>query len=156
MYTLLIILIMLVFPALSAGLEIFLASENPMSPWWIMGKWFVFWGVGIRLFLAGLKQIFTPSYTAQKILAIEDPKAQLLVQELGFSNVSVGVLGLAALFAPCWVIPAAVTGSLYYLLAGLRHIPEKKNTKEMVAMLSDFFIVIVLVVFCAGELLSRN
>lgn len=34
----------------------------------LIGKWFVFWTVGVRLFTAGLRQIWRPQFTAQKIL----------------------------------------------------------------------------------------
>ena len=32
----------------------------------LVGKWFVFWTVGIQLFLAGLRQIVQPRYTAEQ------------------------------------------------------------------------------------------
>jgi hypothetical protein len=33
----------------------------------LVGHWFVFWGVGIRLGLAGLRQFLQPSFTARDI-----------------------------------------------------------------------------------------
>src|SRR5580704_612700 len=54
------------------------------------GKWFVFWGVGIRLFLAGISQVGRPSFTASNIFRIKDISAEKIVSELGYANVSMG------------------------------------------------------------------
>jgi hypothetical protein len=59
MYLGAIILLMLVLPLISV------AAEAPMLPdagalMGLIGKWFTFWGVGVRLFLAGLMQVFRP------------------------------------------------------------------------------------------------
>ncbi|MEX1060621.1 MAG: hypothetical protein WED13_06330, partial [Methyloceanibacter sp.] len=61
MYIAAIILLMLVLPLLSV------AAEVPMLPdatalMGLIGKWFTFWGVGVRLFFAGLSQVFRPQF----------------------------------------------------------------------------------------------
>lgn len=40
---------------------------------WIQltGEWFVFWPVGVRVLLAGLRQYFQPQFTSLDILKIE-------------------------------------------------------------------------------------
>ena len=47
------------------------ASELPL----IVSKWFVFWGVGVRLFLTGARQIFQPDFTATKIFELASSPA---------------------------------------------------------------------------------
>jgi hypothetical protein len=114
----------------------------------LIGEWFVFWAVGVRLFLAGVRQVLQPSFTAMEIFEIQEPKALAIVRELGFANLSMGFLGLCSLWHKDWLTPAAIVGGLYYALAGLGHIPrQRKNAKEYTAMISDGFAFLVLLTF---------
>src|SRR4029077_11986599 len=83
----------------------------------LVGKWFVFWAVGVRLFMAGVRQVAQPQFTAESIFEIKDRAALGIVRELGFANLSSGTLGLASLAVPAWVAPAAIVGGLFYGLA---------------------------------------
>ena len=83
----------------------------------LVGKWFVFWAVGVRLFIAGVRQVAQPQFTAESIFEIKDRAAFAIVRELGFANLSTGTLGLANLAVPAWVVPAAIVGGLFYGLA---------------------------------------
>jgi hypothetical protein len=66
---------------------------------------------------------------------------------VGFGNVSMGVLGICSVVRADWIVPAAIVGGLYYGLAGIGHISHRnKNAKEYVAMISDGFIFLVLLV----------
>ncbi|MOA50332.1 hypothetical protein D3C78_1733370 [compost metagenome] len=67
----------------------------------LVAKWFVFWSVGWRLLLAGFKQIVQPRYTANVILGLKTDEALILVRELGFANVAMGVLGVLSLWQLC-------------------------------------------------------
>ena len=40
----------------------------------LVGKWFVFWAVGVRLFIAGVRQA-QPQFTAKSIFEIKDRAA---------------------------------------------------------------------------------
>jgi len=151
MYLIMIILLMFVFPVISILVEFFVL-RNPAGTILLVGKWFVFWGVGVRLFLAGLRQSLTPSFTAEKIFGITDKKSLILVQELGFANLAIGILGICSLFSPSWLTPAAVCGALFYGLAGIRHITSKKNGLEQIAMISDLFLFVVLLVYVAAAI----
>lgn len=61
----------------------------------VFGKWFVFWGVGARLFLAGLRQMIQPEYTAKTLLGIHDPESLIVVRELGFATLISVASGLS-------------------------------------------------------------
>lgn len=80
MYTVVVFAIMLVFPILSILIEQALSQHGYMEAV-IVGKWFVFWLVGVRLLLAGIRQILQPNYTAEKLLGIKDPASHLVVRE---------------------------------------------------------------------------
>ena len=148
MYYIIIAALMLGLPVLSIVSDAGAATAVALMP--LVGKWFVFWAVGVRLSLAGLRQIVQPRYTAKQILGIEGDDVLLVVRELGFANLSIGVLGLASLMAAAWVVPAALAGGLFYGLAGVNHARQPhRNRLENVAMVSDLFAATVLLGFCA-------
>jgi uncharacterized protein DUF6790 len=153
MYLISIILLMFVLPLLSV------AAEAPMLPdaaalMALVGKWFTFWAVGVRLFLAGMTQVFRPQFTAESIFDLKDPGALGIVREVGFANLAMGTLGLLSLANASWVLPAAIVGGFYYGLAGLGHIVRKnRNFKEQTALVADLLIFLLLAAFVASRIL---
>jgi hypothetical protein len=106
-------------------------------------------GRGIRLLLAGLRQIIQPRYTAETILRIKDAGATLVVRELGFANTAIGSIGLGSIVFPAWVFPTGIVGTIFYGLAGINHATHKdRNTLENLAMTLDLFVAVVLLAFC--------
>ena len=152
MYVPLVIALMLVLPLLSIVAQLMLADHSALaaaSNLAIVAKWYVFWAVGVRLSLAGLRQIFQPRYTAETILGLKGAESLFFVRELGFANVSMGSIGLASLFAPSWVPAAALVGALYYGLAGINHCFHRaRNKLQNVALVSDLFAALVLATCC--------
>jgi hypothetical protein len=115
----------------------------------IIAKWYVFWAVGVRLILAGLRQMIQPRYTAVTILGIKSEDSLLVVRELGIANTAIGSVGLVTLFAPSWLLAAALAGAIFYGLAGINHLlHQKRNKLQNVAMVSDLFASVVLAVCC--------
>ena len=145
MYVAILVLTMFVLPALSIGLALALGSE---AGWAILlGQWFVFWAVGVRLMLAGLRQWLQPEFTAREIFRFTGAEAQQVIQELGFANISMATLGLIAVAAPGFVLPATVAAGLFYGAAGIRHIATPDKTrKETIAMATDLWAAAVLAV----------
>ena len=144
MYLATIILLMGVLPAVSILIE-FVILHSSADLLFLIGKWFAFWSVGIRLILAGIRQIANPTFTADTIFGVKDKRALTIVQELGFGNLSIGVLGALSLIHWEWVVPAAIAGGLFYGLAGIKHVLKgDRNTTETIAMVSDLFIFLVL------------
>lgn len=152
MYTLMIVLLMFVFPIASILAEVFLfRSASAIMP--LIGKWFVFWPVGVRLFTAGLSQVLRPQFTTEKILRIKDSNQFIIVQELGFANLSMGILGISTTWNGNWTLPAAIVGCLFIGLAGIRHIFSKgKSFLETGAMLSNLIVFVILLVYVAWAL----
>ena len=144
-----------VLPVLSVIIEL-LVSGGSADPMMLIGKWFTFWAGGVRLFVAGLSQVFRPDFTAKNILGgTSNSGANLVVQELGFANLSIGLIGLLSLLLPGWILPAALAGGLFYALAGARHIAKPhKNSKELIATVTDFFVAAALLAFVVYALLS--
>jgi hypothetical protein len=152
MYVPMVIALMLLLPLISIVAQLMLADHSALaaaSNLAIVAKWYVFWAVGVRLSLAGLRQIFQPRYTAETLLGLKGAESLFFVRELGFANVSMGSIGLVSLFAPSWVMPAALVGALYYGLAGINHCFHRaRNRLENVALVSDLFAALVLAICC--------
>lgn len=151
MYLASIVLLMVVLPLGSLAAE-WLLHGGALAA--LALKWFVFWGAGARLFAAGLKQVKDPLFTSQTLLGVPDPKAAVLVRELGFGNLSIGLLGLLSLPFPSFLVPAAVTASVFLALAGVQHAWRGGgNAKEQIAMISDLGMAAVLGLLVAAILL---
>ena len=128
MYVATVLLLLLIFPLASVVIEAVRAGHT-IADMLLIGKWYVFWAVGVRLFAAGLRQAIQPAFTAVEIFEIKDPKALAIVREVGFGNLSIGLLGLLSLWHKDWRIPAGIAGGLYYGIAGLiaRYASAKKR-----------------------------
>ena len=152
MFVVLIILVMFVLPAAYVLNDIIiLKADNELM--FLIGKWFVFWGVGIRLFTAGIRQVFQPQFTARDILGIADNKSYVVIRELGFANISIGLLGILSLLNSVWILPSAIVGGSFYALATLQHfLRKRKKITEKVVTISDLFMFLVLFGYIGSEL----
>lgn len=147
MYLVVVILLMGILPVVSILIE-YSGLAASADLWSLVGKWFVFWSVGVRLALAGIRQVVQPAFTAEEIFGIGDKAAHIVVQELGFANLAMGVLAIVTLAAPQWVAAAALAGAIFYGLAGARHVLKGgQNRNEMIAAVSDIFIFAVLAAY---------
>jgi hypothetical protein len=141
---------MLILPLIAIAYEMQLGHANLVV---LAGKWFVFWGVGVRLLLAGLRQQFRPELTSRGILGIDDPKANILARELGGANIAAGTIGLLSLAFPSFVLPIAIWGAIFYAFAAVEHVKEEHRTSDStIALVSDLFMAIVLGAFAAISL----
>lgn len=147
MYIVSLVVVLIILPILSIAIHV--VSGQGVLDMAVIGKWFVFWAVGVRLFTAGFSQMFRPKYTAENILGITDPKSFLVVRELGFANLAIGIVGMGSILESAWIVPAAISGTLFYSLAGVNHVLTKdRNKLENMAMITDLFVAGVLFAFC--------
>lgn len=141
MYLLTILLLMGVLPAGSIAAE-HLGHPGPLTP--LVGKWFVFWGAGVRLTLAGVRQIFQPRFTAEKIFQTKSEIVLPIVSELGVANLSHGIVGLAVLFRTDFILPVALMAAIFYGIAGIRHTSDRPRSRNQnIAMVSDLLISLI-------------
>lgn len=146
MYFVTVLLTTVVFPIASIATELLFRPEAGLIA--SAGKWFVFWGIGIRLLLAGISQALRPSFTATNIFRIKDALAEKIVSELGYANVSMGLAGMLSLLWPAWIAPAGLTGGLFLGLAGIKHaMNAERSTKENVAMATDLLVACIVAVY---------
>jgi hypothetical protein len=143
MYLIVVAAFMLVLPVGSILINGHVNNAAPTVM--LVAKWFGFWSVGARLFLAGLRQVIQPRYTASVILQLKHDESLILVRELGFANLAIGLAGLGTLLYPAWIPAAVLAGAVFYLLAGFSHLTQAHRHKlENIALISDLFVGIVL------------
>lgn len=153
MYTGFILATMLVLPTLAVLLD----TRRTEEPWFErIGKWFIFFGVGVRLLVAGLSQMLHPGFTAA-LLGL-DGNAHIIVQELGFANLLLASVALVSLGRPCYRVLGS-GGALYMGFAGslhLRRFGEDSTFDEAVALGSDWWIFLVVLVYLVRRGLARR
>lgn len=113
----------LIIPA--TGLAVEHSVSGTALSFGFFSKWFVFSAVGLRLFMAGIRQITKPAFTARQIFRIGSPDSLPIVIELGFADLCFGLVGLMSIFKPEWRRVSAFASGLYYGLAGLLHLLKK-------------------------------
>jgi len=142
-YGILVIAQTVALPIISGIVELAVVGGDPVL---VFGKWWVFWGVGTRLLVAGIAQASGKGPTTA-ILGTTTPSVEALqlVRELGMANVGMGFAGLFALI-PGWAVPAGLAGGVFLLVAGLMHVPKKgKNAKEKLATWTDLVVGVAVV-----------
>jgi hypothetical protein len=143
-YVPMVVALMFALPIGASVLELLLTSHGTLNLG-VFLRWFVFFPVGVRLTLAGVRQILQPRYTTETVLGIKAPEAQLVVRELGFANCGIGSIGLVSLAYAEWVYPAGLAGAVLYGLAGFNHLLHKgRGRNQSVAMVSDLLVAIIL------------
>ncbi len=139
LYLMNVLVVMLILPVLSITVECL--THSSIFGWALIGKWFVFWGIGVRLFTAGIRQVAKPAFTAQEIFHISNEESFVIVKELGYANICLGLMGILSIFSIFWCPLAAIGGGLYFGLAGLQHIIKKPvSANETIALVSDVLI----------------
>jgi hypothetical protein len=150
-YFILVIAQTIVFPIVSGIIELAVIGGDPIQ---VFGKWWVFWGVGTRLLVAGIVQVSGGGPTSA-ILGSAAPSVQekQLARELGMANLCLGLAGLLAL-VPGWALPAGFAGGIYLLIAGILHLPKRgKNAQESLATWTDLIVGVAVIVLAVDVLI---
>ena len=85
-----------VFPVLSFCIER-LINGSPLNIPGI-GKWFIFYAAGWRLFIAGIRQAINPAFTAKEIFHFTGVESFPVIKELGFANICLGLTGIFIIY----------------------------------------------------------
>ena len=125
----------------------YFATDTALS-FELFSKWFIFSAVGLRLFLAGIKQVKNPEFTAKQIFHIDSPESFPILRELGFANICFGLVGIVSLFRPEWRIVSAFASGLYYGIAGVQHgLQKNSGINEKFALWTDIIIFVLLLTY---------
>lgn len=95
----------------------------------LVGKWFVFWTVGIRLLIGGVVQILAALRQGNTILLRSNAGSDTR-KIVGIVKMALAVLGFLCIINDKWSLLAAVTAGFYIGLAGFQHDFKKPVTKE--------------------------
>ncbi len=146
LYLVSVLLFMLILPI---GCIVTEHIHSPdLSVWFLVGRWFIFWAIGVQLFIAGIKQSVNPAFTAKQIFRLDSTDSFIIIRELGFANISIGFAGILTVIEPAWCPPVAIAGGLYFGFAGLLHVFKKPDSfNELVAMVSDIWIFSLMLVY---------
>jgi hypothetical protein len=136
----------LLLPASSALAEHIV--DNARINWNLPAKWLIFWGVGIRLFTAGLKQASTPEHMAIQILKLRTRESFVVIRELGFAKIALGIMGILSVLNDNWRMLAAIASMIFFGFSALQHSIRKPGcSKECIALLYDAFITVCLAIY---------
>lgn len=114
----------------------------------LLSKWFIFSAVGLRLLLAGIKQVKNPEFTAKQIFHIDSPDSFPILRELGFANICFGLIALVSIIKPDWKIVSAFASGLYYGVAGVQHgLKKTSGINEKFALWTDLIIFALLLAY---------
>ena len=148
MYIAILVGCFFVFPVISIIVELAMRRRRSERPdtLFVIARWFTFWIVGVRLFVAGAMQALDPSFTAETIFATSDPAVLPFISELGYANLALGAIGIISVFRPGWVLPAATAGAIFLGLDGFRHALAGGSftVDRTLAMVTDFIALVVL------------
>lgn len=147
-YLLINISLLFILPLLSIVYGHFIEKET--FNWLLISKWIIFWAVGIRLFTAGIKQASDPAFTGTKIFKFTSQESFVVIRELGFANIALGVMGILSLVNDDWRILAAISGGIFFGLAAFQHSTRKPDSKnEWIALIYDAVVFLTLLVYLA-------
>jgi hypothetical protein len=151
-YLIMNIFLLFILPLLSIASECIVEKES--MNWILIGKWFIFWAIGIRLFTAGIKQSSNPEFTAVKIFKMKSSESFVVIRELGFANIALGVMGILSVINNNWRILAAITGGLFFGLAGIQHLFKKPDSRnELIAMIYDVTVLLIILLYLVFTLI---
>ncbi|MWB97493.1 hypothetical protein [Agromyces seonyuensis] len=152
MYAFVVLAQTLLLPVGCTAIE-WLGGNGDLLP--IFGKWLLFWGIGTRLLLAGFTQVLDPARTLQ-LLRVHESTADVLVRELGFANLGIGLVAAVSAFVPGWIVPGAGAGVVFLAAAGIGHLGRaERSGRETLAMWTDLWVAAAMLVVIVAELFAR-
>jgi len=144
---------MLILPLISILID-FSINKHGIGLISLIGKWFVFWAIGCRLFTAGLRQAIKPQFTAKTIFHFKDNESFIIIRELGFANICAGLTGIISLMIPQWRIVIAFSSGLFFGLAGINHLFRKlNNSNELIPLVSNIFVFIIMALYVTNYIM---
>jgi len=150
LFTVWCIALLAVLPIAAAALES--RIDNVVLNWPTYSKWFVFWGVGIRLFFKGIKLASTPQFTGLSLSSFKNRESYLLLLELGFANMALGSMGILSVINDQWRLIAAIAGAIYFGLADMVRLLKKPDGRhELVALIYNVLVFAGLVGYLVSQ-----
>lgn len=136
-------LLIFLLPLISVMIE-HVEIQTP-ADWRLLGKWFVFWAFGLRLFTSGIKQASNPSLPTKRY----DNQVFELTRSLGIVNICLGVGGILSLINETWRPVIAILGCLFFGLNSIRSLTGSLiSGSQKLNALSDVLSFVILFFIC--------
>ncbi len=114
----------------------------------LTGKWFIFWVAGVRLSFTGIKHIYRRGAAPAAFFYGEKKENFLMIRELGFANITIGVMGMLSVVNSNWRQIAGLAAAIFFGLSALQHFFIKPvNGKEMAIMVTDIIVFAILLLY---------
>ena len=144
-HTITVFVNILVLPIISIVINLIINNRknNSENIFEIIGKWFIFWSLGVRLIIAGLMQIFNPIYTNNLLqLSLND---FIIIRELGLANFSIGLLCTISYFKKSLQKYVCIYMFIFFTGASILHIIriENINFDELISLITDIILIII-------------
>lgn len=101
----------------------------------VIEKWFLFFAIGMRFLLGGIRRTARIKFRTGKIFHIEKRKCCPVLRELGITNFSFGTVAVISFFIPSWRNITAFGSCLYYGAAAFSELLIKQAGMNHVFML---------------------
>ncbi len=130
----------------------------PLDIFYYLGKWYVFWAGGVRLFASGLRQTLGPRLRHKQPVEVDREPSERTAQRLSLVKLLIGALCIATEFVfsvpfmpSVATLPAGVVAAgAFYGLSGLHHVrTPTRNARQTLAMVTDLLVFAVLAVVFA-------
>ena len=141
-----VILLMIALPLICIITE-HLISAEPIDPV-LIGKWFMFWGMGVQLFLTGLL-----GYLALRIASLKnwtDTRTAYFsgIGDSKLLNIAVGVLAMLSLYFNRFREATAIAGGIFFGLRAFGRLIRKSDLGgESLLILSDLFLFCMILLY---------
>ncbi len=94
MCTVYLLLVTLILPLACFAVEMLMKRGDRSD---CIGKWFIFWAIGIRCLVAGIVQLFSPGFGSENTA---EASSFIYIQELGLANCCFGICASISIFLP--------------------------------------------------------
>lgn len=108
-------------------------------------RWLHFSVMTCGSFSAGIMQTLCPQFTASMLQLPEE--AYIIIQELGYAAIGIGVVNVLALKFPKWRAPGSLARGIFILLCTINHFTRTMtmNLSEILAVIVDVWIIVIAV-----------
>lgn len=147
LHTIYVIGVMFIAPIVCVIIEFILSKNGTKKKLLdLICKWFVFFTLGLRALTAGLMQIVNPSYTAKLLHLTTDNF--LAIQELGFAQFGIGVLGILSIHYYKLRKSTAISYGIFMAGAAYLHIIRLSQIQlgEMMSLIGDLLVVAIAII----------
>jgi hypothetical protein len=144
-HTILVFLNIIILPVLSIIINLIINYQKNITEkfYEVIGKWFIFWSLGIRLVIAGLMQLVNPAYTNNLLqLGLSD---FIIIRELGLANLSIGLLCTISFIKKSLQGYVCLYMFIYFTGASILHILRigSINFDEFITLITNVILVII-------------